>query len=389
LGSGRTLLSGRAFGRIKPVIAVALLTAVVLTFLVPNSSAHLPVFDTGGESYTTADRIGDLDTSYAFYGELPVMTPGSPAGAKYYVFEGKDAQDLMFEVGTNDFYFAPCVLLAGPGLPTPDEEARNIIESSDLDLPDGFGALGWSFVFLPFMDLLPKDEFEPFTQTTFYNKYDESVVLPSDGTYYLILTGVVYSEELGDYQVTSGKYFLVTGYEEKFAVTDFVLMPWYWSKVQSFWGQHGEITFLWPTAAVVALLMAAETLAWRKHGRFRDETRPMTALYFGGLAGSCLMIGGAVNQLSLLALYSPEHDWRGIVLLVLALQLAGLVLGVVSLGLLRSRFFRVKRPTLIAAAVITALALLMGAGLIVGPLLFLGCVTVAVFVGRGTGRGTT
>lgn len=362
---------------------------MVLPLLAPSSSAHLPVFDTGGDSYTTAERIGNLDTSYAFYGELPVMTPGSSAGAKYHVFEGKNDQELIFEVGTKDFFFAPCVLLAGPGLPTPDEEVRNIIESSNLSLPDGFGALGWSYVFLPLADIYPKDEFEPFTQTTFYYKYQESVILPSDGNFYLILTSVVYSEELGDYQVGSGKYFLVTGYEEKFTVADFVLMPWYWSKVQSFWGQQGEITFLWPTAAVVVLLMAAEALARRNDEGFRSRTRPRKALYFGGLTGSYLMIGGAVNQLSFLVLYSPEHSWEGIVFLVLALQLAGLVLGVVSASFMKGRFFGMKGSTLIVAVVITALALLLGAGLIMGPMLFFGSIIIVVFVDRGKGRGKT
>lgn len=371
------------------LIAVTILAAIIiLPATATHSSAHLPVFDSGGGSYETAERVEDLETSFAFYGELPPMAPGNPEGAKYYVFEGAEGQELKFEVGKKDFFFSPCVLLVGPGLPSPDEGTENIIESSALTLPEGLGALGWSFVFLPWADYLAESEFEPFTQTTFYYAYSESVLLPSEGTYYFILTGVVYSEDLGDYQVSSGKYFLVTGYEEKFTVLNFVLMPWYWSKTQSFWGEQGAILFMLPTAIVVGLLIALEALVRRKGEMSFDMSKTRKLMYFGGLTGAYLMIGGAVNQLLILAVYSPEHKWEGIVLLVLILQLGGLLLGVMAAGFAKGRFFSMRWPTLVVAAMIATLALVIGAGLIVGPIAFLGSLTMVLFADRDKPRGT-
>lgn len=372
-------MSERVARGVRISAATVLMVAFILPSLSSSSSAHLPVFDTGGGSYDDAERIDNLRTSYAFYGELERMTPGSSDGAKYYVFEGTGGQELKFEIGKRDFFFSPCVLLVGPGLQTPDEETQNIIDSSDINLPDGMGALGWSTVFLPWVGYYADAEFEPFTQTTFYYAYGESVVLPSDGTYYLILTGVVYSEELGEYQISSGKYFLVTGYLEEFTVVDFALMPWFWSKVQSFWSQQGEVLFLLPTFAVFAALLALEMFMRRADAMFRSRRVPAKALYFGSVSGSFLMVGSAVNQLSLITLYSSEHGWEGIVLLVLALQMAGLALGIGSFYFIKVRFFQARSVTVAVAAVIMVAALLLGAGLILGPFLFfVPLVTVAL-----------
>lgn len=370
--------SSTLFVAIRFITAAAALALVSLPMLAQNSSAHLPVFNTGGDSYETAETIDDLETSYAFYGEIPAMTPGSPVGARYYAFEGRSGQEFAFEVGVEHYLFYPCLLLVGQGLPSPDNDTLNIIESSGLGLPDGHGALGWSRVLHPLVDIYPKSEFEPFTQTEFYYAYRDSVMLPTDGDYYVIVTGVVYSEYTEDYQITSGKYFLVTGYKEEFTLLDFVLMPWYWFEVQSFWSENGEALSLLPVAAVLAGLVAAEAFARRKDKDFRDHTWSEKSLYFGALAGSYLMIGGAVAQLLLLAAYSGTHDWEGIVVLVVALQIGGLVLGVVTAGFAKNRFFRLSKVDLAIASVLVGLALLVGAGLIVGPALVLGSMAVAI-----------
>ena len=383
---GENLTSNR-IGEVARLVVVAIvLAATALPMTAKTASAHLPSFDTGGESYETAEIIDNLDTSYAFYGEVQSMVPGSSTGAKYYAFEGTGGQELKFELGRKDFFFAPCVLLVGPGLPGPDEVAQNIINSSGLSLPAGAGAMGWSLVFLPWIDYIGKSEFEPFTQTTFYYTYRESVVLPSDGIYYFVVTGVVYSEELGEYQASSGRYFLVTGYKEEFTVLDFVLMPWYWLKVQSFWSDHGEVLFIWPTAMVVIILLAVEVFTRTKDETFSRRTKPGRLLYFAALTGSFLMIGGAVNQLSLLGLSSFEHGLEGIVFLVLALQLGGLALGVLSTSFSKKRFFNMNAASLAPAVVITGIALVLGAGLIAGPLLFIGSIVVMMYVDRGMCR---
>ena len=370
--------SNRGVYAVKFAVAATILAVVILSMLAPNSSAHLPVFDTGGDSYETAETIDNLETSYAFYGELPEMTPGDPVGAKYYTFEGTSDQEFAFEVGVEHYLFYPCVLLVGPGLPDPDNDTLNVVESSGLEVPDGQGALGWSRVLHPLVDIYPKSEFEPFTQTKFYYVYRVSVSLPADGDYYVILTGVVYSEYTEDYQITHGKYFLVTGYKEEFTLLDFVLMPYYWLKVQSLWSQDGEALFLLPTAAVLAGLLTAEAFVRRKDLAFREQALSKKALYFGALTGAYVMIGGAVHQLLLIAIYSGLHDWEGIVILVVALQVGGLVLGIASSGLTKNRFFHLRSVDLIVSIVIAAMALIVGAGFIIGPVLLLCSVAIAM-----------
>jgi hypothetical protein len=369
---------------VRLLSTAGILGMIVFPMLGHNSSAHLPVFATGGSSYETAETIDNIETSYAFYGELPVMTPGIPTGAKYYTFEGASGQEFAFEVGAEDPYFNPCVLLVGPDLPNPDNDTLNIIESSGLDLPEEHGAKGWYIVPHPDVEVLCKDEFEPFTQTVFYYRLRDSVILPTDGDYYVIMTGVVHSEYTDDYQISSGKYFLVTGYKEEFTLLDFVLMPWYWLKVQSFWSQHGKALFLLPTVAVFAGLLTAEVFIRRKDETFRERAWSKKSLYFGALAGPYLMMGCAANQLLLLTAHSDIHDWEGIVILVMALQIGGLVLGVASAGFTKNRFFRLKKADLFIASVIAGLALLVGAGLIVGPVFLLGGIAVAMTLDQKT-----
>ncbi|MBE0518477.1 MAG: hypothetical protein IH630_04545, partial [Thermoplasmata archaeon] len=160
-----------------------------------NSLAHLPAFDTGGDSYEDAEWIDDLVTSYAFYGEVPAMTPCDPSGAKYYVFEGRSGEEFRFEVGVpvHSALAKPCILLLGPGLPNPDEIAQNIIDSSNLTIPEGYGAMGWAFVIRPDADYYIETQFEPFTQTVFAYAYQKDILLPSDGTYYIVFTSIVNS----------------------------------------------------------------------------------------------------------------------------------------------------------------------------------------------------
>ena len=93
-GGGENLASSHKGGVAKLAVAAIVLAATALPMSATTASAHLPSFDTGGESYDTAEIIDNLDTSYAFYGQIPAMVPGSSAGAKYYVFEGMSGQEL-------------------------------------------------------------------------------------------------------------------------------------------------------------------------------------------------------------------------------------------------------------------------------------------------------
>ena len=69
--------------------------------------------------------------------------------------------------------------------------------------------------------------------------------------------------------------------------------------------------------------------------------------------------------------------------LVLSLQLAGIVLGTTSARFVKRHFFNMKGVSLILAAVIAATALVLGAGIIIGPLLFFGSLVAMMLVDRG------
>lgn len=83
-----------------------------------------------------------------------------------------------------------------------------------------------------------------------------------------------------------------------------------------------------------------------------------------------MMVGVGANQVALLVLYSSYHGWEGIVLLVLAMQVACIVIGLVALRFVRNQRQDAQLREVSVFVLVAAASVLLGAGVIVGPALF-------------------
>lgn len=350
------------------LILVALTAAILLS---PSASAHLPEFYSAGDSYENPVEMGDISTSHLFYGDLPHMSQGDPEGARYFTFEGEEGEFFEFVVGGKYPSLAsPGVLLVGPGLPQLNGTAESIVNYTGVEIPEGLGVVGWKWLpyghhWFDLIEITPL--FEPFTQTRFNVLNCGSLSLPSSGTYYIVVTGEVVSD-LEEPEYT--EYFLMTGSEERFTVADFILNSWYWCKVQSSWGVNEDYPFFTPTLVVVSLGLALDYGSRKSRGMIGEWSQSKVISHYTGTAGALLMVGIGANQILLLTFFSDLHEWKGIVFLVLTIQAACVVIGLLAL---RATYLWPARPEFsaaVGAAAVTGAALLFGAGMILGPVLF-------------------
>lgn len=360
------------FAWAQTLLMIAILAPVSAIAVADGASAHVPSFELGGHSYDDAVLIEPLSTSYAFYGDLAYMERGDPDGARYFVFDGEQGESFSFMVGTEpETQVFPGVLLIGAGLPGLEGEAEAIMSSTGLQLPDGWGAMGWARfpdgIVPPYIDIWRTTQFEPFTQTPYVGAGSGNYTLPVAGTYYVVLTGPVMTELSEPRSVT---VFLVTGYEEDFGIEDFVLISWYWLRVQYLWGGLDEMYYLAPMVVVVSFGLTLDIGMRRRSWSTDQWSKRRLATYYTGVTGSLLMVGVGANQVALLVLYSSYHGWEGIVLLVLAMQVACIVIGLVALRFVRNQRQDAQLREVSVFVLVAAASVLLGAGVIVGPALF-------------------
>jgi hypothetical protein len=343
---------------------------IALLFIPGHSSAHLPLYKSGGSTMDDALHIPDIQVSYAIYAEFE-----QGVGTHFYSFPAEAGEPLHFQIGVPTFdhfdRFAPEVLLIGPGLPAADAGAEELFSYYSISLPGQTGVLRWAYDG-PMYD----EEFEPFTQTTFWVRQNVDTTLAVEGVYYFMIALPADLHALeGVDSGTAYKYLFAPGVEEEFGVLDFVLIPYDWYSTKVFW-EENPLVFLIPTYATVIGGLAIHMFLMprlRRGAEPRDGAQKI--MLYSALSGALLMIGGGINQVIFL-ISSPLFSESPIGGMVLILQLAAIALGVAALKLAVPRPGVSVVPRLLAALLVVAAALVIGAGLIAGPLLFLGALLV-------------
>ncbi len=352
----------------KPVGAIVFVSLVVLLAVPDESSGHLPLYRSGGSTINDALEIPDIQVSYAIYAEFEQGT-----GTHFYSFPAEAGESLHFQLGVPTFdrfdAFAPEVLLIGPGLPLPDESAQQMLSYYSVALPPETGVLSWMYDG-PMYD----EEFEPFTQTEFWVRQTVDTTLDVEGTYYFMIALSIALHALeGVSDGTVYKYLFAPGVEEDFGVLDFVLIPYDWYSTKVFW-EENPLVFMLPTYLTVIGGLAFHAFVlprFRSVSRISDRTQK--ALFYSALSGALLMIGGGVNQTVFLVL-SPLFSESPIGMVVLLLQSAAIVLGMVALRYAGRGQPPSTVPRLAVSLMVAVAALVIGAGLIVGPILVLGAI---------------
>jgi hypothetical protein len=350
---------------------ISVILILALSGLVAASasvSAHLPIYESGGSTMETALHIPDPSTSYATYAEFPKGLNG----IQFYSLTAKAGQGQYIELDVPSIEysreFAPVLLLIGPGLPQPNASTEYVLDFYGTNLTSGQGALSWNYT-----GPLDEEEFEPFTQVLLLKRQSVNVTLPSDGTYFIAVGKWPFIPSPNDLIIVKGvaKYILVTGTLEKFALTDYILIPYDWVKGHLFWDEN-PLIFLLPTYLITAAALVFTTYMRRSRptpsavGSRRTEQ----AVFYAALTGGLLMVSGGINQLVFL-LGNPLFSLGIGETIVLMLQGIGIVAGIVALRLSFAFLKPARLYRLIAAAAIFLVALIVGSGFLVGPILFL------------------
>ncbi len=205
----------------KQLEFIALLSLIGI-FSFTAADAHKPIQSDGKNlSFENAMQIPDHMTSWVIYEELDAYQ------TKFYSFEAKKGEPFYASIVIPKLdrleSYKPSLALAGEGIQI--KNIRNI----DADLPPG-GAVVYDYD-----GIIPSKEFyEPFGQTTYWERQEIQISIPEDGTYYIIVF---------DLQGVPGKYSLAVGTIEDFSMIDFfTVLPAAWFETKLFYGDYFSIS---------------------------------------------------------------------------------------------------------------------------------------------------
>jgi len=372
---------------IATVVLLALLAAILS---VPGqASAHLPIYESGGNTFATAFKIPDISTSYGIFAQFDPHGVFGPA-VQYYRFDGVQGREFYcsLSIPSLDYLkrFAPDLALVGPGLPTPDAENVSLLEDRGIALPAGDGMMRWVYEGAN-NSILPSEtpnhgDFEPFTQTVLWARQEVTMQLPATGVFYVLVIGHKVHISPSDMVIVSGnemKYVLAPGRAERFGIVDYMRMPVDWIETRLYWNEN-PLVFLSPTIATVIIGLVER---WKYLGThvFKGRRALHDMAFFLSLftiSGCLLMIGSGVNQLAYIVWNNGFAPLTSVVLVMLAV---GALLGAVGI-------WRVGKPermrnwvAVVFALIMAFVALVIGAGFLVGPLIFLSGTTLLVIAG--------
>lgn len=352
-------------------------------------SAHLPIFEAGGQTIDTALKIPDANVSYAITAEFT----SSSKRIHFYAFSVEAGHVLNVALAVPAIpdleEFAPVLLLIGPRLPSPDEFTTRLVLGFEINVHLGLGMGAVSYVYGGVENVRT---FEPFTQVNMWDRQELEVLLPSQAVYYLAVA--VPEGWSQDARSSLGKYILVSGLLEEFSLLDYVAIPLDWIRWHQFW-EHSLVLFMLPTILVTAIGILFVWYYSRsgKKDVLANLTTAIKVPLYVGLVGALLILGSVVNQVSLVFGYT-RFSFELVDYIVLTLQTIGFFLGLVALRVSLSVRRRRSLPALVFAVLVVVLvsfgALLVGAGWIVGPFMFaIGTISALVIVNRSIEKGAS
>ena len=310
-----------------------------LLFLVSLSavSAHSPLSPQQNESLETAYLITDPMKSWAIYGELH-----EGGKAQYYrldLEQGKTLQASLFIPTFKQGSFTPRLVVMGPGIASRDK-VPTFVETP--------GEVG-----VRLLELQPinRATYEPFTPSSFYELAGISLDAPATGTYYL----VVFEPYRG------GRYGLAVGYEERFGLEEWILIPIFAIGIHEWEGQ--SIAFIL-VPMELTLIIGFGVILWKRHAAAQ------TLFGLMGVLASLLYLGSGFMMLvqMSLALAATSIDRSAFLTLVLALLPILFGLAILRISSSPETVTKGRRALL---AILGVLGLFTWSGLLVGPLLSL------------------
>ncbi len=328
---------------VKSTFAAILVTTVAIcSLLLAPVMAHAPLPPGDNESLATATEIPNPLKSWAIYGELHEHE-GEEPHAQYYKFNislGQRIHVMLYKSRrSEEVTFVPSFVLMGHGLVEQGIVPDFVEKPTDAE----------SLVVEGQQPTVAT--YEPFSPSSFFSLADLAVDAPASGTFYI----AVYASE-------GGHYGLAVGDLESYGIDEWILIPFNLISVYQWEGQSLALIFA-PFIIVLAVGVGLVIMRMKNRG-----TWGTLMAWFGIIAG-LLFLGTGVATLFRMILSLIGTSAGAEVGITLVFALIPIVLGVATLRLslkTEERASIKKRAYLVVLGVV---ALLMWAGLLIGPVL--------------------
>jgi hypothetical protein len=331
----------------SPILFAVLLALLYLAF---PASAHVPLMAGENENISSAMHISDPGKSWAVYGSL------LKGQVHYYSFDLQEGEriylSLFKSADAKEEDFLPALLLLGPGL-------------NASGLPPGQLALPPQASGLKILAAESKGAvaavYEPFGPSSFKEIAEINLTAPKSARYYAAVYGNSASNNINGVNSngtseTLGHYGLVVGYREEFGFLERVTTPLQLISVYLWEGQSlGVILIPYLVAEILALL-----LFWRGSRR--------TSFCLAGSLAGFLFLASSASVFTQMVFNLTRAPFGPEVYITFAIAVLHALLGVAAIRLARGEAGLLQRVLL---AVLGTLALLVGSGLIMGPILAL------------------
>ena len=233
----------------KRELIYSFIILLMIGFIILNSSstiAHRPLNTDGPGTRSNPLFVPNHEISWAAYNSL-----NSANEVDYYQFEAEKGDSIyasiVIPVIDRLENFSPQFALIGPELDN-DYAGLNQKEIEDrLEIKAGEGVIVKNYT-----GQRTETFFEPFTQTTYWEKQEATIIAPTSGKYYL----AVFSN-----QNEQGKYVLSIGRREKWGFKDLGSYPKIWWDVRMFTENRNS------TYVITGLIAAAAVFLIYKVGK--------------------------------------------------------------------------------------------------------------------------
>ena len=323
--------------------------SIIFLLLITSVQAHVPLTTRENMNLETATYIHDPLKSWSIYSKLQ-----QSGEAQYYRFDMKKGQRLSLMLfipftmsnGKNNNYtnnniFIPELAIMGPGIRSQEKIPAYV------EIPEGAGVMVVA-------GKRPDEAvYEPFTPDSHYEIADVDMNINIDGTYYV----AVYNPFQG------GEYGLAIGYQEKFEVEEWILVPVNVIRIHLWEGQL--LAFI--LAPMVAILViGCGYLFWqRKKGNI--------ALYspfglLGNVAGFLYLGSGAIMFTQML-ISLGRTTFTSSVIITILLVILPLITGSAMIYVAMQAGEGREMKARVEMGILGIFGLIIWAGLLVGPFL--------------------
>ncbi len=225
--------------KIKRVFVIVVIFLLTFTSLI---YAHKPIFNDGTNiSINESIKIDNPEISWAVYGELT-----HDSNVHYYKIDGKRGMDLYVQMTIpkikDNEDFTPSIAILGKEFEKPEIEVP-------FEVPEGYGVK----IIEPVE--VKEEFFEPFTQTRYLMRQEETIKLENDAPYYIVVYDNVKEE---------GKYTLTVGRKEEFKIKDILLFPLTWIRVRLWYNKFQTFLIIVLVITIITLLIKSIKTLFKK-----------------------------------------------------------------------------------------------------------------------------